>query len=78
MFVRPRSSPDDVNCNATLSLRAHPCLLVVKFEPGDGVLAQSGLQGGQGERTGQLTGPVLPPADLAQLGLPQHQRGLLG
>ena len=51
------------------------CLMVVMFEPGDGVLAAPGLEG---ERPGQLAGPVLPPAHLAQLGLSQHQRGLLG
>ena len=32
----------------------------------------------QGEATGELTGPVLPPADLLQLGSSQHQRCLLG
>ena len=55
-----------------------PCLLVVKSEPGDGVLAVPGLQGGQGERCGELACPVLPPDHLVQLGLAQHQGGLLG
>ena len=54
---------------------ADACLCVVMFEPGDGVLAAPGLGG---ERRGELAGPVLPPADLAQLGLPQDQGGLLG
>ena len=55
-----------------------PCLLVVKSEPGDGVLAVPGLQGGQGEARGELACPVLPPDHLVQLGLAQHQGGLLG
>ena len=33
---------------------------------------------GEGEVRGELTGPVLPPTDLPQLGGSQHQGGLLG
>ena len=46
----------------------------MKFEPVEGV-ARVVLQG---QPTGQLASPFLPPTDLPQLGSSQHQRCLLG
>ena len=69
--------------NVKLSLQptpVPPCLLVVRSQPVEGVPGGGGgvVLEGEGEATGELAGPVLPPTDLSQLGSSQHQGGLLG